>query len=227
MPAYNEEGAIREAIAEIVAHIVPVVPDCEIVVVNDGSKDKTGVLLEALAKEEPRLRVIHKSNGGHGSAVIAGGDAAKGEWLFFMDSDRQIPLHSFETLWRTVQRRKGAAFGVRRQRSDARLRLWLTAVIRYSLCLLFGVRLYDANVPYKLVPRSFWVEARALIPNTTLAPSLFLALFIARRGVAIAELDVPHIARRTGEVSIKRWKLFRFCCRALFQLLGFRRKLVS
>jgi dolichol-phosphate mannosyltransferase len=147
MPAYNEEGAIAEAVTDIRTHVLAVVPDAEILVVNDGSKDRTGVVLDTLATQEPRLRVLHKPNGGHGSAVIAGADAARGDWLFFIDSDRQIPLDGFGAAWRAVEAGADAAFGVRRRRHDPRLRLWLTMVIRHALRGLLGVRLYDANVP--------------------------------------------------------------------------------
>lgn len=227
MPVYNEEEAISDAIAEIRAHVFALLPDSEIIVVDDGSKDKTAAILDALAREEPRLRVLHKPNGGHGAAVITGADAALGKWLFFIDSDRQIPLEPFTSLWRAVEEGAGAAFGLRRRRNDPRLRLWLTAVIRYALRVLFDVRLYDANVPYKLVPRALWRDARALIPDATLAPSLFFAIYLVRRDVRITEIEVPHRERQSGEVSIKRWKLLSFCWRALLQLLRFRRDIAE
>src|SRR5262245_28407185 len=69
----------------------------------------------------------------------------------------------------------------RSKRTDARIRLALTAVIRAALVPLFGVRLRDANVPFKVFRRSAWDEARRLIPADTLAPSLFLAVYVARR----------------------------------------------
>jgi dolichol-phosphate mannosyltransferase len=222
MPAYNEEAAIEDAVGDIVAHVLPALPDAEIVVVDDGSRDRTGAILDDLARREPRLSVVHKPNGGHGSAIIAGADAARGEWLFFIDSDRQISLESFPKLWAEIERGAGAAFGVRRQRNDPQLRLWLTALIRSALRAMFGADLYDANVPYKLVRRADWQLARKMIPDDALAPSLFLALFLARRGVRIAQLDVAHRERATGEVSIKRWKLLRFCQRAFTQLVRFR-----
>jgi hypothetical protein len=82
-------------------------------------------------------------------------------------------------------------------------------------------------VPYKLLKRSLWTAARPLIPDGTLAPSLFLAVFAARRGYAIAYLDVTHKDRETGTVSIRRWKLIKFCARAFRQLLDFRSSLVT
>ena len=90
---------------------------------------------------------------------------AGGEYVFLIDSDNQIPLDEFEPLWSAVSAGKDAAFGVRRIRHDAQLRKLLTVVIRRSLSLMFGVRLYDSNVPYKLLRRALWTDASALIPD--------------------------------------------------------------
>lgn len=227
MPAYNEEDGIQTAVRSVVDHVFARVPSAELVVVNDGSKDRTGAVLDALAREEPRLRVVHKTNGGHGPALITGLEHARGDFVFLIDSDNQIPLEAFPNLWLAVESGSDAVFGVRRVRHDARLRIVLTAVIRRTLNLLFGVRLYDANVPFKIVRRSLWDRARALIPDGTLAPSLFLAVFVARSGARLSFVDVPHKDRETGTVSIKRWKLIKFCARAFRQLLDFRRALAS
>lgn len=78
---------------------------------------------------------------------------------------------------------------------------------------------------HKLFRRALWAEASGLISPDTLAPSLFLTLFAERRGYGIAYHDVQHRSRTTGQVSIKRWSLFRFCVRAFGQLLTFRREL--
>ena len=91
--------------------------------------------------------------------------------------------------------------------------------------MMFGVRLYDANVPYKLLRRSIWTEASTYIPAGTLAPSLFLAIFARRRGYDIAEMDIVHKERETGVVSIRRMKLLKFCARAFWQMVAFRRSM--
>ena len=223
MPAYNEEGAIEAAVREVQEHVFDQVSASELVVVNDGSRDRTGEILDELASQDSRIRVIHQPNGGHGRALQTGMNAARGEYLFLIDSDRQIPLEAFASLWKAGQGRDGV-FGVRVNRQDPRLRLILTRLVRRALRLLFKVQLRDANVPFKLLRRSVWLEARELIPEDTLAPSIFLAI-IGRRRHNISDCEVPHKERSTGVVSIRRWKLFRFCARALLQLLAFRRKL--
>ena len=224
MPVYNEQDAIAAAIEEVQRRVLDHVPGSELVVVNDGSRDRTGPLLDAAAAADPRVRVIHQQNTGHGGAVMAALGAARGEYVFLIDSDRQIPLDDFPRAWREIAAGREAVFGVRRRRHDAALRLYLTAVIRAAVRALFGVHLYDANVPYKLLRKSIWDEARPLVPDGTLAPSLFLAIIAKRRGHDIVELEVMHKERNTGEVSIRRMKLLKFCARGLLQMLTLRRR---
>jgi dolichol-phosphate mannosyltransferase len=226
MPAYNEEGAIEDAVRDVREHVFPVVPEAELVVVDDGSRDRTGAILDRLTEREPRLRVIHKVNAGHGPALRTGLDAAAGEFVFLIDSDRQVPLTSFPALWDAARTRDGA-FGVRKARNDPRLRLILTAIIRATLKPLLGVSIHDANVPCKVVRASIWNEAKRLIPEDTLAPSLFLAIYMFKAGYDVAQVEVPHRERETGTGSIRRWKLLKFCARAFRQLLAFRSRLNS
>ena len=225
MPAYNEEGAIEAATAEVREFVLDRIAGSELVVVNDGSRDNTGPILDRICANDPRIRVVHQVNGGHGPALRAAIEAANGELLLFLDSDRQIPLTEVEPLRAAIEKGNDAAFGVRIQREDPTFRLWLTKVIRGALPLLFGVRITDANVPFKLIKRRLWEDARALIPADTLAPSLFLAVFAAKRGFKIAYVPVSHRERQTGVVSIRRFKLVKFCARAFMQLLTFRGKL--
>jgi hypothetical protein len=118
-----------------------------------------------------------------------------------------------------------AALGIRAQRHDPWLRLRLTTLVRRSIGLIFGTRIYDANVPFKIVRRSVWLRAAPLIPPETLAPSLFLAIFLHAGNFPVEEMPVPHQERQTGVVSIRRWKLFKVCVRALGELLAFRARL--
>lgn len=224
MPAYNEEEAIGDAVHEICQHVLDALPGAELIVVDDGSRDRTGAILDELAETEPRLRVVHQPNGGHGAAVRHGLERARGDYLFLIDSDRQIPIEAFAAVWNAAQGRDGA-FGVRAQRHDPPLRLFLSHQIRRALRLLFGVRLRDANAPFKVVRHAAWAAARPFIPEGTLAPSLFLAVFMKARGMDVVEVEVPHRARETGVVSIRRWKLLKFCTRAFVQLLAFRQGL--
>lgn len=224
MPAYNEEGSIAAAVADVQEHVLACIPTAELIVVDDGSRDATPGMLDRIAAADPRVRVIHQPNGGHGRALITGLDAATGDLVFLIDSDRQIPIEAFASLWAVARERDGA-FGVRTRRQDPQIRVLLAALIRRAISWMFAVRVRDANVPFKIIRRSIWLEARRLLPADTLAPSLLLALFVRWRGYDVADLDVPHRARQTGRVSIHGLRLLSFCTRAFVQLVGFRRKL--
>lgn len=225
MPVYNEEGAIVAAVDEVQRFVLDRVPGADLVVVNDGSRDATGRLLDDIAASDSRVHVIHQKNRGHGGALMAGLAASRGACVFLIDSDRQILLDGFPAAWSHMQGGHDGVFGVRRRRYDPLLRLYLSKVIRKVVGLLFGVRILDANVPYKLLRREIWQEASACIPEGTLAPSLFLAIFARKRGFDIVEMDVVHKERDTGEVSIRRFKLLKFCATGLSQMWAFRRSL--
>jgi len=224
MPVYNEEEAIEAAVEDVQRHVLDHVVGSELLVVNDGSSDGTGALLDAVAARDPRVRVIHQANGGHGSALLTGLKATQGDYVFLIDSDRQIPLDEFNAAWTQVMTGNDAVFGVRRRRFDPKLRLYLSTLIRQSVFVLFRVKLHDANVPYKLFRRAIWTEVRDCVPDDTLAPSMFLAIAAKSRGYNIVELDVTHKERDTGEVSLRHFRLLKFCARGLAQLVGLRRR---
>jgi len=224
MPVYNEEGAIVAAVDEVKQCVLSLIPESELVVVDDGSRDGTGRLLDAAAADDPRIRVIHQPNGGHGAALLSGLKAATGEYVFLIDSDRQIPLDNFKAAWTEVTAGRDAVFGVRRRRYDPVLRLYLSRLIRHSVNVLFRINLRDANAPYKLFRRGIWTEARDCVPDGTLAPSLFLAIAAKSRGYNILEIDVTHKERDTGEVTLRKFKLLKFCARGLGQMLGLIRR---
>ena len=224
MPVYNEEGAIVAAVDEVRAHVLTLIPESELVVVNDGSRDATGRLLDHAAATDARITVIHQPNGGHGAALLMGLKNARGEYVFLIDSDRQISLDNFKSAWMEIVAGRDAVFGVRRRRYDPALRLYLSSVIRHSVNVLFRVRLSDANAPYKLFRRAIWNETRDCLPDGTLAPSMFLAIAAKRRGYNILEIDVTHKERDTGEVTLRKFKLLKFCARGLSQLLGLVRR---
>src|SRR6185436_3861954 len=224
MPVYNEEGAIAAAVDEVKQCVLSVVPESELVVVDDGSRDGTARLLDDAAARDSRIKVIHQPNGGHGAALLTGLKAATGDYIFLIDSDRQIPLDNFRAAWTEVMDGRDAVFGVRRRRYDPMLRLYLTRLVRHSVNVLFRINLRDVNAPYKLFRRAVWTEARDCVPDGTLAPSLFLAIVAKSRGYNILEIDVTHKERDTGEVTLRKFKLLKFCARGLGQMLGLIRR---
>src|SRR4051812_48170786 len=92
-PAYNEEDNISATVRAAENVLDRIIDKYEIILVNDGSKDKTGEIAERLQNEHPRVRVIHQyPNRGYGAALWSGFQAAKMDWIFFTDADLQFRL---------------------------------------------------------------------------------------------------------------------------------------
>ena len=95
MPCYRSRETIPRALASVQAQTMP---DWEMVAVDDGSPDGDSALLDALARTEPRLRVLRQENGGVSAARNAGMEAAQGRWVFFLDADDRLPADAFRSL---------------------------------------------------------------------------------------------------------------------------------
>lgn len=96
VPVYNTEKYLRRCIDSVLAQTYA---DFELLLIDDGSKDKSGEICDEYAQKDARVRVFHKENGGVSSARNLGLDNARGEWVAFVDSDDYIEenyLKSFE-----------------------------------------------------------------------------------------------------------------------------------
>jgi glycosyltransferase involved in cell wall biosynthesis len=224
MPAYNEEAAIGDAVREVAREVLDAVPGSELIVVDDGSRDRTGAILDALSELDPRLCVVHQTNGGHGSALITGLERSAGEWVLLVDSDQQIPVGHFSAFWERRHEVEGV-LGRRVARDDGLSRRFVTFGLRLLLRLGLRSPVVDANVPFKLIRRTVWEEVRSTIPADCLIPSVFIAVWLHRCRRAYVVLPVSHRSRAAGRTSLIRFKLVRFCWRAFLQAVAYRRRL--
>jgi chondroitin synthase len=101
IPAYNAEEYIEEAIE---SGLNQTYTDLEIVVVNDGSTDATGEILDTMYSSEPRVRIIHQENGGISSATNTAINACKGEYIMQLDSDDAVLPECIESLVSVLER---------------------------------------------------------------------------------------------------------------------------
>jgi len=99
VPIFNAEAFLESCIHSIAAQTYT---NLEIIMINDGSSDNSGALCDNLAKNDSRIRVLHKTNGGVASARNAGLDIAQGEFIGFVDSDDTIELNMYECLYRQI-----------------------------------------------------------------------------------------------------------------------------
>lgn len=95
IPVYNAEMFLEECMTSVLGQTYT---NLEVILVDDGSADASGKMCDAYAKKDPRVRVIHKENGGPMSACLDGVKAAQGEYLAFVDSDDWVDAIMIEEL---------------------------------------------------------------------------------------------------------------------------------
>ncbi len=101
VPVYNAEPYLRQCVDSILGQTFE---DFELILVDDGSSDGSPAVCDEYAKKDPRVRVIHKENGGPASAVIAGVQASAGEYIGFVDSDDWIDADYYADLYQGIVR---------------------------------------------------------------------------------------------------------------------------
>ena len=222
IPVYNESACIEPVVLEWL-RVFDKLNGC-LIAVDDGSKDGTGAILDRLAEKEPRLRVHHQQNAGHGAAILAGYRLAitlSPDYIFQTDSDDQIKPSEFWHLW---ERREQSplVLGVRQARNDAAHRLVVSRILKGLNLLIFETHIRDANSPFRLMRMTFLQDAMRQFPRDVFAPNIFLSLVAARLPGTILEVPVQHFRRSTGTESLNLRKLVRMCLRCMKELLQFR-----
>lgn len=225
MPAYNESGCIESVVKDWIKKGRDLFSSSfKIIVVNDGSKDNTGAILDRVATECQELQVIHQVNQGHGAALLHAYRAAaqlNPNYVFHVDSDDQFVTSDLNILW---SRRQGSRFilGNRIERHDAFHRLVITAILRAILFIVFGTYIRDSNIPFRLIKGSYLKHLLDLLPGEVFAPNIFLSVIAAKQGENLMAIPVQHASRKTGTVSILKFKLIKVCFQSLKELLAFR-----
>ncbi|AQG82475.1 glycosyltransferase family 2 protein [Spirosoma montaniterrae] len=227
MPAYNEEEVIEVVVRQWTDLLTRQFPteNTRLIVVNDGSRDNTGAILDQIKEKYPKLIVVHQPNGGHGNAVVNGyrqAVALDSEYVFQTDSDDQFVTDDFGKLW---AKRNESPFilGYREERYDAPARLVITKILRLSIAFIYGTYIKDSNIPFRLIRGTFLRRLLEQLPNPTpFAPNIFLAVMAKKAGNETFDIPITHKERQTGTVSILKWKLLKVCMQSFKELAQFR-----
>lgn len=222
IPVYNEEGAIKNVIEDWASKLSSLQIKYQIITYNDGSKDNTLAFLQSLEKEYPSLKVVDKQNSGHGPTILKGyKENSDAEWLFQVDSDDELKAAEFSKFW---EARNDFDFliGIRQHRDSPFVRVITTQISRLVVSLFYGAKVTDVNAPYRLMRTSAFKEEFAKIPAGTFAPNLIVSGLASVKKLRVKQFDVTHHSRQTGEVSIKKWGLFKAAFKSFLQTIVYR-----
>ena len=215
-PCYNEEANVERTTLAALKACRRIARDFEVIIVNDGSEDRTGELAEKLAAEHPEVRAVHNSpNRGYGGALQRGFRDARKELVFYTDGDGQFDFEEIDKLLPLLQEHDiVSAYRIGRQDSFVRrvnAFCWCTLVN-----LLFGMRVRDIDCAFKIFPRKLFDEIEmksegALIDTEILARA-------GRLGYGIGQVGVRHYPRVAGAQTGANLRVILRAFRELFKL---------
>jgi len=220
-PCYNEEANVERTTQAALKACRRICDDFEIIIVNDGSRDRTGEIAERLAGEHPEVRAVHNSpNLGYGGALQRGFREARKPWVFYTDGDGQFDFEEIERLWPLLEQ-WDIVSAYRLNRQDPLLRRFNAFGWTVLVNLVFGLRLRDIDCAFKVYPRKLFdeIEMRsmgALIDAEVLARA-------RRLGYSIGQIGVHHYPRVAGSQTGAN---LRVILRAFKELFLLRRQIV-
>lgn len=200
-PAYNEEENVEETVRRALEQLGPMVDgSLEVLVVDDGSTDRTAELADALAAGDPRVRVHHQPNRGYGGALKAGFADARGRLICFSDGDLQFDLREMQMLLDRLddpRRPVDAVIGYRRRRRDPLHRTLIATTYNAVVSVSFGLRVRDIDCAMKLFRREVFAGLRLDSDGPFLSAELLIKL--RARGTRMAQVGVTHYPRVAGQ----------------------------
>ncbi|UCE58303.1 MAG: glycosyltransferase family 2 protein [Phycisphaerales bacterium] len=217
-PCYNEEANVEKTTLDALRTFERISDDFEIIIVNDGSKDRTGEIADRLAAENPSVRAVHNNpNLGYGGALQRGFREATKSWVFYTDGDGQFDFAEIDKLLPLLDR-YDIISAYRLDRQDSLIRKANASAWTVLVNLVFGLRLRDIDCAFKIYPRTLFDEIRmssmgALIDAEILARA-------KRVGCSIGQVGVHHYPRTAGEQSGAN---LRVILRAFKELLALRK----
>ncbi len=222
-PCYNEEASVERTTLAALQACERFVDDYEIIIVNDGSKDRTGEIADRLAAEHPRVRAVHnRPNRGYGGALARGFREASKDWIFYTDGDGQFDFGELEKVL-PMAADYDIVTGYRMDRKDPMMRkLNAWAWGRLVRTAFRGLKVRDIDCAYKLYPKSFidrieMLSTGALIDTEMLARATYMKY-------SIGEIGVHHYPRTAGEQTGAN---FRVILRAFRELFSLRRDVLA
>lgn len=217
-PVYNERENLPQLLAETEEVLVssPWIERYEIILVDDGSTDGSAEFADAYALADRHVRAIHHdSNRGYGEALKTGLAAARMEYVFFTDADRQFDMVELATLLAHLPGNK-AVIGYRAPRKDPFLRLVNAWGWNRLNRLLFGLSVRDIDCAFKIFERE--TVQRLPLASSGAMTSAELLIRLTDAGVRIKEVPVSHAPRTKGSATGAKFSVIARALKEMIEL---------
>lgn len=211
IPAYNEEENIENVIKDWYPVVEKIGNGSKLVIIDDGSKDKTYQIMKEFTKKYENFEPITKPNGGHGATVLYGYHyalKAGADYVFQTDSDGQTIPDEFWSFW-NERKNNAMVIGHRKGRQDGISRVFVTKILKLVCRLCFHVSVTDANTPFRLMQAKPLKESLKLVPDNFNLSNVIISVIYAKKKLPVKYMPITFRPRQGGVNSINMKKIIR------------------
>ena len=197
-PAFNDEKTIGQTVAQALTLLPTLTDNYEVIIVNDGSTDSTGEILEALTHTSQHVRVIpHEKNLGYGAALRTGLSHANNDLIFYTDGDGQYDVGELAVLLSCLTAACDVVNGYKIKRADPLGRIFIGAVYNRLARVLFRLPIRDVDCDFRLIRRRALSGIELISSSGVICVEMVYKLHSA--GCVFVEVPVHHYPRLHGK----------------------------
>lgn len=229
IPAYNEGMNIEQCIHDW----YPIVEKysgrgySRLVIIDDGSKDETYSIMQKYAETHSLFQPMSKPNGGHGHTVLYGYRYAikmGATYIFQTDSDGQTNPGEFEQFWEAKEE-YDVVLGNRIVRGDGKDRKFVENIVCFFLRVFFGIKIRDANAPFRLMKTSLVEKYIWKLPENFNIPNIMFTTYFVYHHEKVKFIPITFKPRHGGISSINLRKIIKIGWKALGDFWRLRREI--
>jgi dolichol-phosphate mannosyltransferase len=227
IPVWNERECILDVLREFEGP--PGAHQIRLLVIDDGSTDGTGPVLDDYSRAHPWMEALHVPHGGKDRALWAGFQTVRTDWTGMMDGDGQYDPKDFSRLLAHAgEARADAVWGIRRQRQDHALRFLSSWIGRTTKRLILGrPKAQDAGCGIWIARSRYLQIIPGVCPDPAGQVHCHIPELIATQGGRVAELEIAHRSRHAGQAKFGALNRIVPGLTSLFQAAKCRRKLTE
>lgn len=231
MPAYNEE----ENIEQVIKAWYPLIEEedradtSRLVVADSGSSDRTHEILMELQKNYPKLQILADTEKQHGPKVLAlykYAIAQGADYIFQTDSDGQTDPMEFENFWKMTEE-YDLIIGNRTARGDGKSRAYVEKVVCLLLRIYFGVKVPDANAPFRLMRADIVNKYINRMPDDYNIPNIMFTTYFKYYDEKMLFKEISFRPRQAGNNSINIPRIMEIGWKALGDFRRFKREMMD
>lgn len=198
-PAYNEEDNIENTVNKALRVLEDLsIKNYEVVIVDDGSKDRTPQIADELARQNKKIKAVHQKNGGYGCALRKGFESTKYDWIVYTDADGQF---DFSEITKFINKTDVAdvIYGYKIKRNDNLFRILASRGWVLSVRLFFGLKVKDFDTGFKMVKKKVIEKIQPLVSTRGGMINAEIAIKAQQAGFTLAQVAIHHYPRLAGQ----------------------------